>query len=88
MNHSKIHLIRAPVRETRNAAKIIFKVPTRITPKYEKSPFYIGTKLWDGLSSELQCVFEFKKEVDKLYCTYKDLLKCNRQYVSISSDIS
>ena len=30
------HLLATPVRETRNAAKIIFKVPTRITPKYEK----------------------------------------------------
>ena len=75
-----VNLIHAPVRETRNAAKIIFKVPTRITPEYEKSPFYIGTKLWDGLSSEVQCansVFGFKKEVDKLYRTYEDLLKCN-----------
>ena len=30
------HLLATPVRETRNAATIIFKVPTRITPKYEK----------------------------------------------------
>ena len=42
-------LIKVPTRETRNAVKIVFKVPTRITPKYEKSPFYVGTKLWDEL---------------------------------------
>ena len=39
-----LELLHAPVRETRNATKIVFKVPTRISPKYEKSPFYIGTK--------------------------------------------
>ena len=41
------NLIKTAVRETRNAVKIVFNVPTRITPKYDKSPFYIGTKLWD-----------------------------------------
>ena len=39
------NLIKTPARETRNAVKIVFNVPTRITPKYDKSPFYIGTKL-------------------------------------------
>ena len=70
-------LISVPVRETRNAVKIVFKVPTRINPKYEKSPFYIGTKLWNDLSKEVQStnsVYDFKREVDKMYCKYKDLL--------------
>ena len=70
-------LIKVPARETRNAGKIIFKVPTRITPKYEKSPFYVGTKLWDELPINIQganSVHEFKKEIDKLYRTYKNLL--------------
>ena len=44
------NLIEVPVRDTRAATKHVSKVPNRITPKYEKSPFYIGTKLWDELS--------------------------------------
>ena len=38
------NLFRVPTCETRNAAKIVFKVPHRITPKYDKSPYYIGTR--------------------------------------------
>ena len=75
-----VNLLRATVRETRNALKIVFKVPTRMTPKFEKSPFYIGTKLWDELSNNEQRaenVYVFKKEIDKLYSRYKDLLKIN-----------
>ena len=32
-------LIQTITREIRSTSKITFKVPTRITPKYEKSPF-------------------------------------------------
>ena len=70
-------LIKVPARETRNAGEIVFKVPTRITPKHEKSPFYVGTKLWDELPIKIQgaySVHEFKREIDKLYRTYKNLL--------------
>ena len=55
----------------------LIKVPTRITPKHEKSPFYVGTKLWDELPIKIQganSVHEFKREIDKLYRTYKNLL--------------
>ena len=74
------NLIKTLTRETRSTSKITFKVPTRITPKYEKSPFYIGTKLWNELAREIQhCnnVYEFKKEIYKKYPVYKDLLKGN-----------
>ena len=74
------NLIKTLTRETRSTSKITFKVPTRITPKYEKSPVYIGTKLWNELSREIQhCnnVYEFKKEIYKKYPVYKDLLNCN-----------
>ena len=74
------NLIKTLTRETRSTSKITFKVPTRITPKYENSPFYIGTKLWNELSREIQhCnnVYEFKKEIYKKYPVYKDLLNCN-----------
>ena len=72
------NLIRVLAHETRNAAKFVFKVPHRIAPKYEKSPFYIGTKLWDEVSIDIQharSVFDFKKDIDKKYKKYEDLLK-------------
>ena len=69
------NLIRILARKTRNAAKIVFKVPHRITPKYEKSPFYIGTTLWDGLSIDIQhAKNDFRKNIDKKYNKYEDLL--------------
>ena len=74
-------LIKPTIRETRNALRIVFKVPSKITPKYEKSPFLIGTKLWDELPNDIQranSVLKFKKEINKLYRTYKDLLNLNR----------
>ena len=69
--------VKAPARVTKNADKIVFKVPTRITPKYEKSPFYMGTILWNELSRDIQIaqsVPEFKKAIDKRYKKYRDLL--------------
>ena len=73
-----INLLRIPPCETRNASKSVFKLPTRITPKFERSPFYIGTKLGDELSINVQKAnsgFEFKKEIEKRYRKYEDLLK-------------
>ena len=66
--------IHVPARQTRNANKIQFKVPTKILPIYENSPYYIGTKLWNGLSKEVQCkenVYAFKKEIRNMYSTYQ-----------------
>ena len=43
---------------------------------HEKSPFYIGTKLWNELSVETQSstdIFEFKKHIARLNCRYKKL---------------
>ena len=56
--------LRVPNRVIRNAAKITFTVPTRIMPVYKNSLFYIGTKLWNDLSIEVQDapdIFAFKK---------------------------
>ena len=44
----------------------IFKVPTKILPIYERSPYYLGTKLWGDLPHMVQDsravdVFAFKK---------------------------
>ena len=79
-------LIKTLTREMRSTSKITYKVPTRITPKYEKSPFYIGTKLWNELSRDIQhcnSVYEFKREIHKKYPVYKDLLDCNGLYVTV-----
>ena len=66
--------LRVPPRETRGAQKIVFKVPTKILPIYEHSPYYQGTKLWNELEKETQKkdnIFSFKKEIEKLYKCYK-----------------
>ena len=65
----EMEFIKPPLRETRNASKTVFKIPTKITPKYEKSPFLIDTKLWDDLPNDIQQVnnvFELKREMCKL----------------------
>ena len=68
--------LRVPNRVTRSIDKIFFKVPAKITPIYERSPYYIGTKLWNKLPKSIQdCddTFSFKKEIARLYRTYVKL---------------
>ena len=63
-------------RVTRNVDRILFKVPSRITLVYERSPFYIGTKLWNELTrtiQEAQDVHAFKKEINRRNRTYVKL---------------
>ena len=63
-----------PQRDTRSADKVVFKVPARILPIYERSPYYQGTKLWDNLDKETQKkdnVFAFKKEIARLFKQYE-----------------
>ena len=65
--------IRISPRETRAAQKVVFKVPTRILPIYEHSPYYQGTVLWNELCEETQKmnnIYGFKKEIEKLYKNY------------------
>ena len=69
--------LHVPVRLTRNANKIVFKVPNGISPIYERSPYYVGTILWNALSQSTQesnSIFEFKRVIDRTNKTYKDLL--------------
>ena len=66
--------LRVAPRETPSAHKVVFKVPTKILPIYEHSPYYQGTKLWNDLDKETQKkdnIYAFKTEVDKLYKCYK-----------------
>ena len=68
--------LRTPPRETRAASKLVFKVPVKILPVYEHSPYYQGTNLLNGLEKDTQLrdnIFEFKKDVDKLYKCYEPL---------------
>ena len=66
--------IRVPQRDTRSADKVTFKVPARILPIYERSPYYQGTKLWNGLDRVTQMkdnVYAFKKQINILFKDYK-----------------
>ena len=66
MSFDDTHLRAAP-RETRGAQKVVFKVPAKMLPIHEHSPYYLGTKLWNELERETQKkdnIFSFKKEIE------------------------
>ena len=61
-------------RVTRNNQKFVFKTETRFGPKYENSPFYRGTVLWNKLQKDVQLsdnVFMFKIGIAKQYKTFR-----------------
>ena len=63
-------------RITRSMDKVVFKVPAKMIPTYEHSPYYIGTKLLNALSIDTQKAQEryaFKKETGRLYKKYEEL---------------
>ena len=65
-----------PNRVTRSGDKIVFKVPTKILPMYERSPYYKGTKLWNELTATVQDSpdrFAFKKEIARMNRVYVKL---------------
>ena len=65
-----------PGRNTRRADRITFKVPAKIRPIYEHSPYYIGSKMWDTLEKTVQTkddIYAFKKELCRMYKTYKKI---------------
>ena len=62
---------------TRSQRKYVFKTETKISRKYEKSCYYLGTRLWNVLDKETQesdSIFSFRKKLDKLYKKYSPLL--------------
>ena len=68
--------LHVPGRITRSADKIVFKVPTKIRPVYERSPYYIGSLLWNELpqaTQEANCIVEFKKIIGRMNRTYKSM---------------
>ena len=66
------HVTRA---NTHSQQKYIFKVDTKIGKKYERSPYYIGTLLWNKLSKDIQTsenIFIFRNKVSRLYKCYNE----------------
>ena len=60
---------------TRSQQKYVFKVDTKIGKKYERSPYYLGTRLWDKLERNIQYsenVHVFKKKIARLYKCYNE----------------
>ena len=39
---------------TRRQTQYVFKTATKLGRKYQRSPFYLGTRLWDGLDKTTQ----------------------------------
>ena len=53
----------------------VFKVDAKIGKKYERSPYFIGTRLWNKLSKDIQNsenVYVFKNKVERLYKCYNE----------------
>ena len=64
-------------RDLRSGNKFIFKVDTKIGTKYQNSPFYKGTILWNDLTPGIQFsrdIFQFKQLVGKKYPVYEKLV--------------
>ena len=65
--------IKVAQRNTRSAENVVFKVPNRILPIYEHSPYYQGTNLWNSLDKEVQhkdTLFAFKKAIEPSFKRY------------------
>ena len=59
-----------PNRQTRTANKFVFITESKVGTKCENSPFYRETKLWNGLSNNIQFSgnrWVFKAEISKMY---------------------
>ena len=62
---------------TRSQTKYVFKTEIKIGKKYEKSPFYLGTRLWNSLDKETQesdSIYSFKRKIQGIYKKYNPLV--------------
>ena len=69
--------IKVPVRYTRAATKVVFKIPSRCTDKFLSSPLYKGTKLWNNLDVTVQrseTIDNFMKLTKPNFMRYRDRL--------------
>ena len=61
---------------TRSQTKYVFKTPTKMGQKYQKSSCYLGTSLWNTLDKTTQDIpykYAFKKHIGCLYTKYNPL---------------
>ena len=64
-------------RNTRGSARIVFKTDQYEGTVYKRSPYFLGSKLWDKLPLdyiELPDMFSFKKRLKAMNRVYVDLL--------------
>ena len=64
-------------RDLRSAEKYIFKIDRKIGTKYQCSPFYVGTLLWNELTAGTQFsrdIIQFKQLIGKKYAVYEKLI--------------
>ena len=56
---------------TRRQVKYVFKTENKMGRKYQHSPFFLGTRLWDSLDKETQ---DLPCQISTLYKKYSPLL--------------
>ena len=64
-------------RNTQRSVRIVFKTAAYQGSLYKRSPYFVGSNLWDAFSVndiELPDVFEFKSRLKKMNRVYVDLL--------------
>ena len=64
-------------RNTRNSMRIVFKTDNYEGSLYKRSPYFVGSKLWDLLPREIieiPDIYSFKMRLKRLNKTYVDLL--------------
>ena len=64
-------------RQTRLSNRIVFKTDRYEGTLYKRSPYFVGTKLWNLLQLdviELPDIYSFKSRIKKMNKTYVDLL--------------
>ena len=64
-------------RNTRESTRIVFKTDRYEGSLYKRSPYFVGSKLWDKLLPDVIMslnIFEFRKHLRALNKKYLDLL--------------
>ena len=65
------------IRDTRISKRIVFKTDSYEGTLYKQSPYFVGSKLWDGLPTdviELPDMFSFKARIKRMNCVFNDPL--------------
>ena len=70
-------LLRVFPRNTRESTRRVFKTANFEGTMYNRSPYYVGAKLWDSMAAtdiDLPEIFAFRKRLKQLSNKYVDLL--------------